>query len=140
MERTTTPLSASNSPEDAEISNDDAEEVEVAVRNYVEGAFAGDPERIAKSVHPNLFKVRVVPVEGSGEEYLRITTLEMLLTFARDNGDKYAACSIKSFDIVFMDSRCAVACAVSDEFYDICTLAKMNGRWMIVEVLWAMNE
>ncbi|MFH1844890.1 MAG: hypothetical protein ABIF77_16995 [bacterium] len=42
--------------------------------------------------------------------------------------------------IIYQDEQIAVVYAVSDGFYDICNLVKLNGEWKILQVLWGRNE
>jgi hypothetical protein len=41
---------------------------------------------------------------------------------------------------VYQDERIAVVHAVSDGFYDVCGLVKINGEWKILHVLWDKNR
>ena len=120
--------------------NADTEAIEAAVADYLEGWFASDPARMSEALHPNLHKVTVKRVPGSSTEYLDVIGAESLVAFAKHNQEWVKDKRTHSMKIVYRDQRIAVVHAVSDDFYDVCGLVKLNGEWKIVHVLWAMNE
>ena len=119
---------------------DDAKAIKAAVANYVEGWFASDGDRMAKSLHPNLSKATVKTIPDSSTEYVDFMSAEALIAYARNNQKWVEGKQGRSMKIVYQDERIAVVHAVSDGFYDVCGLTKLNGEWKILHVLWAPNE
>jgi hypothetical protein len=119
----------------------DAAAIEAAVRNYIEGWFTSDKVRMAKALHPNLFKVNVRTTRDGGEEYLDVMEAEYLTIITGRNQDwvkdKKGLLELK---IIYQDDRIAVVHAVSTGFYDVCGLMKLNGEWKILQVLWDGND
>ena len=64
---------------------------------------------------------------------------EALVAYARNNQKWVEGKQARSMKILYQDERIAVVHAVSDDFYDLCSLAKVGGKWKIVQVLWARN-
>jgi hypothetical protein len=124
----------------AEETDADTEAIKAAVAGYVEGWFASDPVRMKEALHPNLHKVTVKRISGSSTDYLDVMSAESLMAFAKHNQEWVKGKQTHSMKIVYQDEKIAVVHALSDDFYDVCGLAKVNGEWKIVHVLWAMNE
>jgi len=118
----------------------DAQAIKETVANYLEGWFASDPARMSKALHPNLSKCTIKKVPQASTEYLDIMGAEALITFTGNNAAWVKDKKTHSMNIVYQDKHFALVHAVSDGFYDICGLAKVNGEWTLVHVLWAMNE
>ena len=123
----------------ADAPGDDAKAIKEAVANYVEGWFDSDAGRMSKSLHPNLSKGTVKSVPKASTEYLDLMSSEALTAYAANNQEWVKGKKTRSMKIIYQDERIAVVHALSDDFYDICGLAKINGEWKIVHVLWARN-
>jgi hypothetical protein len=119
---------------------DEAKAIKAAVGDYVEGWHASDAERMARALHPNLSKGTVKSVPESSTEYVDFMTAENLIAYTKHNQKWVEGKKARSMKIVYQDERIAVVHAVSDDFYDLCSLAKVNGEWKIVQVLWAPNS
>ena len=119
----------------------DTAQIKQTVRNYLEGWFGSDPARMTEALHPNLFKCRVQQIQGSEAEIVRVMTAEELIALTKINHawvqDKKG---LVEMEIVYQDGRLAVVHAVSDGFYDVAGLIKINGEWKILQVLWDRNE
>lgn len=119
----------------------DAQAIEAAVRDYVEGWFTSDQKRMERALHPNLFKVTVRTTRDGEKEYLDVMEAEYLTLLSGRNQDwvkdKKGLVELK---IVHQDDHFAIVHAVSTGFYDVCGLVKLNGEWKILQVLWAGND
>lgn len=118
----------------------DVKSIRATVANYLEGWFSSDAKRMTEALHPNLVKYRVKKVPGSETEYLEAMGADSLIAFTAHNQEWVKGKKTHEMKIVYRDDRIAVVHAVSDDFYDICNLARINGEWKIVQVLWGMNE
>ena len=107
-----------------------------AILDYVEGIYEADPTRIERSVHPDLAK-RGFFVDEKG-------TTESIMSFAQfiEHTKNYnkdgqfppnAPKEIILFDIL---DQTASAKLIAAWGIDYMHLAKYNGKWMIVHVLW----
>lgn len=122
---------------------DDRAAIMQASRDYVEGWYEADPERMARALHPDLVK-RSVGLDGDsgGWRLLRTSTAEMMVDFTREGGDSAVPEAGRIYDLSIQDSFRHIACvrALSPLFMDYLHLAKLGDRWLIVNVIWEMRE
>ena len=117
----------------------DREAVRLAVLDYVEGIYNVEPSRIERSVHPKLAKLGFY--RGEKDETYRggsNMTFEKLVEIAKTwNKDgklrKDAPKEITVYDVL---DQTATAKLVAEWGIDYMHLAKFDGKWMIVNVLW----
>jgi hypothetical protein len=126
------------SAEDAE--KPDTAAIKAAVADYLEGWFSSDPARMERAFHPNLAKFNVRKVGKTDREYLASMTRDELVAMAHHNQEWVKDKKFHDMKILHQDHRLAVVHAISDGFYDLCNLAKINGEWKIVQVLWDRND
>ena len=124
----------------ADVAPDDAKAIKETVANYLGGWFSSDPERMRKALHPNLSKYTVKTIPDTKLEYLDGIDAESLIAFAAHNREWVKDKRYHEMKIVYQDERIAVVHAVSDGFYDVCGLVKINGEWKILHVLWDKNQ
>jgi hypothetical protein len=122
-------------------SADDEAGVRAAAMNYMEGALNVDADRVARGVHPELNKVIVVTPRGSDRQVLSYNTHSTLVEAVRGMGDQLAEVP-KDVELTIFDigHGLAVVRCVGAPWYDFAQLAKVNGEWSIVNVLWARNQ
>ncbi len=118
----------------------DTEAIKATVSNYDAGWFNSDFERMEKALHPNLFKVTIKNLKDSDDQYLEVMTAEQLIIYTKHNHTWVEGQSAISMEILFQSAKIAVVHTVSEGYYDICNLAKLNGEWKIVQVIWARSE
>ena len=120
---------------------EDRAAIEAAARDYMEGALNAAPDRMARAVHPGLTKVVVSTNRQTGRQYLSYNTATLLVEWVRSaaervaNIDKHVEVTV--FDI---DNNLATARAVGAVWYDFLQLAKTDGEWRIVNILWSPNN
>jgi hypothetical protein len=123
-----------------EIVTDDAELVRSAALDYIEGWYAGDAARMARALHPALVK-RIVQREEGGDVIGEMNA-EQLIGQTRQGGGRDTPAARRRTDIqvldVFDDS--ASVRVDAGEWIDYLHLARWNGEWRIVNVLWALRE
>ncbi len=112
-----------------------------AALDYMEGALNADGDRVARGVHPELNKVTVATLPQTGRQGLAYNTATTLVAWARGAAQQLAQVD-KSVEVtVFsVDHDLATARAVGALWYDYLQLAKINGQWRIVNVLWANRQ
>ncbi|HEU4647856.1 MAG TPA: nuclear transport factor 2 family protein [Gemmatimonadales bacterium] len=115
----------------------DSEAIRQTARDYIEGWYTADSTRMARAVHPELAK-RIVTRDGSGVSYLSETGATSLVraTQAGYGGDVPAAA--RQVDVTILDIYGDVASVRlrSTKLIDYMHLARWDGRWKIINVLW----
>ena len=115
----------------------DVEAVRAAVLDYVEAIYDVEPERIERSVHPKLAKLGWGR-DGEGVYHEYPMTQEQLVSLAsRYNKDgripKDAPKIVEIYEV--LDKTASVKLTASWGI-DYMHLAKLDGKWMIMNVLW----
>ena len=117
------------------------EGVIAAALDYMEGALTADADRMARAVHPGLTKVVVSTNRQTGRQSLSYNTGSLLVEWVRGIGDRFADVD-KNVVVTVLDigDSLATARAIGEPWYDFMQMAKINGEWRIVNVLWARNR
>lgn len=115
----------------------DSAAVRRAALDYIEGWYGGDAARMQRAVHPDLAK-RVVRTDPRGESWLSATTADGLVHSTRlgQGKDVPPERQQKDATILTMDGDMASVRLVSTKLVDYMHLARWNGEWKIVNVLW----
>jgi hypothetical protein len=117
----------------------DSAGVRAAVLDYVEGIYRVDTSRIVRSVRPELAKRGYyIPRNQSAYANSPMTWAQLINVTKTFNakGQLNAETAIKQVTILDMLDQTASAKLVADWGIDYMHLAKYDGRWMIVNVLW----
>lgn len=117
----------------------DEDAVRQAVLDYVEGVYNVDPSRIERSVHPKLAKIGFYRSAtdstyraGNGMTYDGL--MEVAKTWNKSGKlRKDAPKEITLFEVL---DQTATAKLVAEWGIDYFHLAKFDGRWLIVNVIW----
>jgi hypothetical protein len=114
--------------------------IKQAALDYIDGSFSGDAERMARAVHPELNKVIPATLSQTNTTMLNYTSAAMLVEGTRAkmglvDEDKRNI----QFKLLDLQNEIAMAEVISSMYYDYLQLAKLNGEWKIVNVLWKMN-
>ena len=115
----------------------DRDAVRLAALDYVEGIYAVQPERIERSVHPNLVKRGFYKDSAAGPYVESPMTYEQLVRLAGNwNKERKRDTSIKEVAVLDVLDQTAAAKVTAAWGIDYMLLAKYDGRWKIVEILW----
>jgi hypothetical protein len=119
-------------------SDKEREAVKQAVLDYVEGVYEVKPERIERSVHPDLAKRGFFIKKGESVYSPHIMTYQELVDLAKNynkNGrvPKDAPKEIVIFDV---SDQTATIKLTAVWGIDYMHLAKYDGKWKIINVLW----
>lgn len=115
--------------------------IQQAARDYIEGFYEGNAARMERALHPELAKriVRADPESGRSQlvEMSALTLVQ--LTGARV--DRPTPVAERQQDVTVLDvfENAASAKVVAGAWIDYLHLARWNGRWVIVNVLWEMK-
>ncbi len=119
----------------------DEDGVRRAAMDYMEGALFADADRVARGVHEELNKVVVSTLSETGRQVLRYNTHTTLVEVVRGLAERMADVDKNVSVTVFgIGNDMAAARAVGQLWYDYLQLAKIDGQWRIVNVLWAQNR
>ena len=116
----------------------DKEAVRQAALDYVEGLYQVDPSRIERSVHKNLTK-RGFWREPSETTYRpeSVMTFDQLMKLTASwNKDGKRDTSIKQVEVLDVLDQTASAKIVAMWGIDYMHLAKYDGRWQIINIVW----
>src|SRR5262249_54978556 len=117
---------------------DEKEAVRQAVLDYVEGVYNVDPSRIERSVHPDLNKIgfwqqRGKPGYATGKMSFN-ALVDVAKTWNKDG--KLPANAPKEITIFDVQDQTASAKLIAQWGTDYFHLAKYDGKWKIINVLW----
>ncbi|HXO85812.1 MAG TPA: nuclear transport factor 2 family protein [Gemmatimonadales bacterium] len=118
----------------------DSSGIRQAALDYIEGYYEGNAERMARAVHPELAK-RIVNVDERGRYRLGQMSAMTLVEGTRAGGGKDTPESERRKDVRILDiyQNAASARIDASSWVDYLHLAKWNGRWVIINVLWELH-
>lgn len=116
----------------------DTAAIRATAMDYIEGWYAGDAARMERAVHPELAKRVVTTNATSGRSQLESIGAMTMVLRARAGGGSHTPTERQQKDLTILDifSNAAVAKIVASDWVDYLELAKWNGRWVIINVLW----
>jgi putative lumazine-binding protein len=116
----------------------DSAAIRATALDYAEGWYTGDAERMGRAVHPELVKRIVVADTATGKSVLQNMGASALVNGTRHGYGKTTPRDKQQKDVTILDifGNAASAKAVMADWVDYLQLAKVDGRWVIVNVLW----
>lgn len=107
--------------------------------DYIEGYYEGNPEKMARSLHPDLAKRRVSA--EAGQSKLNPISRDQLVEVARSGRGKSTPAAEQRKDVAVLDVFGNTATVKLDarDWVDYLHLVKWNGRWVILNVLWELR-
>lgn len=119
------------------------EQIERAVRDYIESQHQANPARMERGIDPKLAK-RTYWRAADGSEFIMNTDFDTMLKVARNynkDGTKFPAQPRVDIKILDVDQRVASVKLTVDEWIDYMHLYKNDhGEWKILNVLWQYHE
>jgi hypothetical protein len=114
----------------------DAKAIREAALDYIEGWYEGSVERMSRAIHPELNK-RIVVTDKAISRIEQMGATKLLANVRNGGGTKTPK-DKQQKDVTILDRYENVASVkvVASDWIDYLQLAKMNGRWVIVNVLW----
>jgi len=114
----------------------DTKAIRAAALDYIEGWYEGNPERMARALHPEL--VKRIAITDNGVTRLEGMGASKLVANVRAGGGKKTPKDKQQKDVTLLDrfENAAVVKIVASDWIDYLQLAKVDGRWVIVNVLW----
>lgn len=122
-------------------SADDLTEIRRAALDYMQGWYEGDAERMRRSLHPELAKRAILWDEQTGGQRFHHVNQQLLVAKTQEGGGSDTPSEKRTYDTVILDVYGDIACARAEsyEYVDYLQLARTNGRWVIVNVLFALK-
>jgi hypothetical protein len=123
------------------IPTSDFEAIRQAALDYVEGWYGANPERMQRCLHPDLAKRAVKRDSQTKRDSLYHLTREQMVTRTAEGGGTGTAIEKRYTHITIFDVYEGIA-SVKAEMYDYVDylhIARFEGRWVIVNVLYTRN-
>ena len=118
----------------------DREEIRKAALDYIEGWYDGDGPRMESALHPELAKRMVFTNENDKSELHRMGAMS-LVQRTRSGGGKKTPNEKRTRRVKVLDiyENAASVRVEAANWIDYLHLAKWNGEWKIINVLWALK-
>jgi hypothetical protein len=122
----------------AQSANDAA--IKQTALDYIEGWYEGNAARMERALHPELAK-RIVRSNPQGNSRLDQMSAMSLVLGTRRGGGKSTPAEKQQKDVTILDvfENAASVKVVASEWVDYLHMAKFNGKWVIVNVLWELK-
>ena len=117
----------------------DSAAIRATALDYIEGWYAGDGDRMARALHPELAKRNVTTdAQGGGRSRLIQMSAMSLVNGTRAGGGTRIPEAARKRDVKILDAYAGAASVRvgAATWVDYMHMAKFNGRWVIVNVLW----
>ena len=133
-------VSVLNVPAQTTASDADKEAIKQTALDYIEGWYEGNSERMERALHPDLAK-RIVMTNPQGWSQLQQMSAMGLVQGVKRGGGKNTPKEKQQKDVTILDlfNNAASVKVVASDWIDYLHVAKWNGRWVIVNVLWELK-
>lgn len=118
----------------------DSAGIRAAALDYIDGWYAGDAARMERALHPELAK-RIVQTDQGGHSRLGQMGASMLVAQTRQGGGTDIPAATRRNEVRIFDiyNNTASVRVTATGWIDYMHLAKWNGQWKIVNVLWQVE-
>jgi hypothetical protein len=134
-------LTASGHPQTTATTSDEAA-IRATALNYIEGWYEGDAARMESALHPELAKriINTDPKTGHSQ-FGHIGAMQLVQNTRRGGGSKTPK-EQQQKDVTILDkfNNAAVVKIVASTWVDYLEMAKFNGEWKIINVLWELKS
>ena len=119
----------------------DSAGIRQAALDYIDGWWAGDGDRMASALHPELAK-RIMNVDGAGRAFVRDMTASELVRGTRGGGGTATAAAERRSDVRILDifQNAASVRVDAGGWIDYMHMIRWQGRWVILNVLWEIRR
>ncbi len=116
----------------------DDEAVRAAALDYAEGWHTGDEERVARVLHPEFRKRRIVTEVLSETQVLQVMDADALLRATRAGGGSGISGGPLNLRVAVLDRHgdLAVVRVVSELYVDYLQMVRWQERWVVLSVTW----
>ena len=116
----------------------DSAGIRSAALDYIEGWYTADVGRMEQALHPALAKRIVETDPKSHKSVISQMGAKELIQYTRAGGGRETPAKRRQADVSILNiyQGAASAKVVAADWVDYLHLARWNGRWLIVNVLW----
>jgi len=126
------------SPKAENWNSDDVQAIRQTALNYIEGWYEGNSDRMAAALHPNMIKRRVQNLKSGS---LIEVDFETMVYYTKSGGGKLIPKDNYEIKIEILDIDNNIASVKTESQYiDYLHLAKIDNRWVILNVLWDVKQ
>ena len=118
----------------------DSAAIRATALDYIDGWYAADATRMERALHPELAK-RIVMTDAQGRSRLGQQSAMTLVQNTQRGGGKETPADKRRDEVRILDvyENAASVRVQASSWVDYLHVAKSNGRWVIVNVLWEMD-
>jgi len=116
----------------------DSAAIKATALDYIDGYYTGDAARMERALHPDLAK-RIVNTNPQGQSRLGQMSAMTLVQGTRAGGGKNETNKREDVRILDIFQNTASVRIDAGTWVDYLHVAKWNGRWVIVNVLWELR-
>jgi len=118
----------------------DSAAIRATALDYIDGWYTGDAERMQRALHPDLAK-RIVHAEAEGPDKVDHMGASQLVDGTRQGFGSRTPEDQRQEDVTILDvfGNAASVKVVATDWIDYLHMGKVDGRWVIVNVLWEMK-
>ena len=122
------------------VSDADKAAIRQTALDYIEGWYEGNAERMERALHPELAK-RIVRRDAQGNSRLDQMGAMALVQGVKRGFGKNTPKEKQIKDVTILDvyENAASVKIVASDWIDYLHIAKSNGRWVIINVLWELK-
>jgi Putative lumazine-binding len=121
--------------------SDEEDAIKVTALNYIEGWYEGDAARMESALHPELAKRMISTDPKTGHSQFNHMGAMQLVQNTRHGGGNKTPKDQQLKEITILDrfNNAAVVKIVASGWIDYLEVAKFNGQWKIINVLWELK-
>ena len=125
----------------AQTATSDEDAIKVTALNYIEGWYEGDAARMESALHPELAKRMISTDPKTGRSQFNHMGAMQLVQNTRHGGGNKTPKDEQLKEITILDrfNNAAVVKIVASSWIDYLEVAKFNGQWKIINVLWELK-
>ena len=125
----------------AQTATSDEDAIKVTALNYIEGWYEGDAARMESALHPELAKRMISTDPKTGHSQFNHMGAMALVQGTRRGGGSKTPKDQQLKEITILDrfNNAAVVKIVASGWIDYLEVAKFNGQWKIINVLWELK-
>jgi hypothetical protein len=119
----------------------DSAGIREAAMDYIQGWYEGNADRMQRALHPELAKRIVRTDPKTGRSMFSSMSALTLINGVKAGGGTNTPAARRRTDYRLLDiyENAAVARVDASDWVDYLQLAKWNGKWVIVNVLWELR-
>ena len=124
-----------------ETTMDESAAIKKTALDYIEGWYAGDAARMEHALHPELAKRMISTDPKTGRSQFNHMGAMTLVQRTRDGGGTKTPADRQLKEVTILDrfNNAAVVKIVASDWIDYLEVAKFNGDWKIINVLWELK-